>query len=86
MLKFSDYKTFQTLIFSDIFSVQNFLHLLYPYLIMSNLFTKNVPTSVAEKYYTMKNLTSKLQSANIGFINRAIHNIFLDDKLYIIYI
>ena len=53
---------------------------------MPNLITKHLPTSVAEKYYTMKNLTSKLQSANIGFINRAIHNIFLDNKLYIIYI
>ena len=43
---------------------------------MANLFTKHLPTPVAEKYYTIKKLTSKLQltATNIGFINKAIHN------------
>ena len=43
---------------------------------MANLFTKYLPTCVAEKYYTIKKLTSKLQrtTTNLGFINKVIHN------------
>ena len=33
----------------------------YSYLIMVNLFTKDLPTRAVEKYYTIKKLTSKLQ-------------------------
>ena len=52
------------------------MFLYYSYLIMANLFSKHLPACVAEKYYTTKKLTSKLQrtAANIGFINKAIHN------------
>ena len=43
---------------------------------MANLLTKRLPTRVAEKYYIIKTLTSKLQrtAANIAFINKAIIN------------
>ena len=43
---------------------------------MANLFTKHLPTRVAEKYYIIKKLTLKLQrtAVNIGFINKAIIN------------
>ena len=52
------------------------MFLYYPYLIMANIFTKHFPTLVAEKYNTIKRLTSKLQgaAANIDFINKPIHN------------
>ena len=43
---------------------------------MANVFTKHLPTRVAEKNHTMEKLTSKLQrtATNIGFINKVIHN------------
>ena len=38
-------------------------------------FTKHLPASVTDNYYTIKKWTSKLQETvvNIGFINKAIH-------------
>ena len=43
---------------------------------MASLFTKHLPTLVAEKYYIMKKLTSKLQrtDTDIGFNKKAIHH------------
>ena len=43
---------------------------------MASLFTKHLATLVAEKYYTMKKLTSKLQrtGTDIGFNKKAIHH------------
>ena len=45
-------------------------------LIMVNLFNKYLLTRVAEKYYTLKKLTSKSQrtAVNIGFIYKVINS------------
>ena len=45
------------------------MFLYYPRLIIVNLFIKYIPIRVAEKYYTMKKLTSKLQrTGNLVFL------------------
>ena len=38
----------------------NVVFFYYPYLFIANLFNKQIPTCVAENYYTMKNSTLKL--------------------------